>query len=119
LKGQYWQVPLSENRFFTGRVVILERLKNTLTIHRRAALFGLGGMGKTQTALHYIYQHRQVYQAILWLPGDDETNLRSSFLGLITVLGLPETNDLAVVQNWLLNHADWLLVIDLSTRPKF
>ena len=47
---RYWNVPM-RNRLFTGREDVLEKLHGELERDRRAALSGLGGIGKTQTAI--------------------------------------------------------------------
>ena len=47
---QYWNVSV-RNRLFTGREDVLEKLHGELERDRRAALSGLGGIGKTQTAI--------------------------------------------------------------------
>jgi hypothetical protein len=68
-----WNVPYQRNLFFTGREEILEQLHTTLTTQQATALTqphainGLGGIGKTQTALEYIYRYHTDYQAILWV----------------------------------------------------
>lgn len=52
-----WNVPFARNLFFTGRGPLLERLHEQLSRSHRAALnqpyalSGLGGIGKTQTAI--------------------------------------------------------------------
>ncbi|KAK3896357.1 hypothetical protein C8A05DRAFT_20645, partial [Staphylotrichum tortipilum] len=55
-------VPYTCNPDFVGRSDILEKLKDQLSHrqlqtrwHLRAALYGLGGIGKTQIALAYAY----------------------------------------------------------------
>jgi hypothetical protein len=47
---QYWNVPV-RNRLFTGREDVFEKVHEALERDRRAALSGLGGIGKTQTAI--------------------------------------------------------------------
>jgi hypothetical protein len=43
------------NPFFTGREQVLIQLQEALAIQGRAALSGLGGVGKTQTAVEYAH----------------------------------------------------------------
>jgi len=57
------------------------------------ALSGLGGCGKTQIALEYAYRYRDEYHAIFWLQGQSAEALRADFIGLATLLNLPEQKD--------------------------
>jgi hypothetical protein len=54
-----WNIPYQRNRFFTGREELLKHLHDNLTNRKAAALSqaisGLGGIGKTQTAVEYAY----------------------------------------------------------------
>ena len=45
------------NPFFTGRERVLTQLQEALAEQGRAALSGLGGVGKTQTAVEYAHRH--------------------------------------------------------------
>ena len=54
------------------------------------ALCGLGGLGKTQTAIEYAYCHRFEYYATLWVSAATTESLRSDFVKLATLLRLPE-----------------------------
>ena len=45
------------NPFFTGREQVLAQLQEALAAQGRAALSGLGGVGKTQTAVEYAHRH--------------------------------------------------------------
>ena len=42
-------------------------------------LHGLGGTGKTHTALEYTYLHRKDFDAIFWLPSERDPELAASF----------------------------------------
>lgn len=55
-QAQIWNVPYPRNPFFTGREAILSQLSEALAPDRTpltqmAAISGLGGIGKTQTAV--------------------------------------------------------------------
>src|SRR5262249_46857201 len=66
-----WNVPYPRNPNFTGRQSILEQLEDALVsgmpAARSQAIAGLGGVGKTQTAVEYAYRHRDRYRAVLWV----------------------------------------------------
>ncbi|XGB42606.1 MAG: hypothetical protein LVS60_01710 [Nodosilinea sp. LVE1205-7] len=54
-------VSMPANPFFTGRETLLTAIHRTLSERGRAALYGLGDLGKTQTARAYVEQHRSAY----------------------------------------------------------
>lgn len=64
---QIFTVPFPENRFFTGRNDVLQGLRTTLEANGIAALTGLSGIRKTQTAVRFAYDHRKDYEAVLWV----------------------------------------------------
>ena len=78
-------IPYPPNPYFTGREELLSRLEAMLKTRQTAALSqpqaisGLGGIGKTQIALAYAYNHLQDYQAILWSRADTTEALISGF----------------------------------------
>ena len=45
-------------------------------------LRGLGGIGKTQCALEYYFRYRNFYDAVFWLPSEQEGELKKAY-GLI------------------------------------
>jgi hypothetical protein len=69
------------NPAFTGREPLLARLHQQLTADggggggpvavAAGALFGLGGVGKTQLALEYAHRHGADYDLIWWIPSED------------------------------------------------
>jgi hypothetical protein len=84
--------------YFVGREAIISLIKKqfqsfTCPQRKIVVLHGLGGIGKTQTAIHFAYQHRQDYTAVLWFNAKDEDTLRQSFVkrsNSSKVVGRPE-----------------------------
>ena len=119
-----WTVPYQQNPFFIGRDQVLEHLhtafagsKETISI-RPQAISGLGGIGKTQIAIEYVYRYHEEYQAALWIQADSREGLVSGFMHIAALLDLPERNALdearliQVVRDWLNAHTEWLLIFD-------
>ena len=81
----------------------------------------MGGVGKTQTALAYCYQHLADYNLIWWLRAAEPTTLAADFVSLATPLSVPEEKDQAkleqAVKTRLQDERDWLLVLDDATDP--
>jgi tetratricopeptide (TPR) repeat protein len=117
-KQVVWNIPHSRNLFFTGRSHLLADLRRVLTTTGKVALSGMGGVGKTQTAVEYGYRHRGEYGAVLWVMADSEDSLKADYAALAHKLDLPEKEEtdrevvVAAVKRWLEVHAGWLLILD-------
>ena len=119
-----WNVPFRRNPFFTGREPIFAQIHRLLHAGKTAALSqppaisGLGGIGKTQTAVEYAYRYRDAYQFVLWVQANTSETLLSNFVALAGLLNLPEQNaqeQQLVVQapnHWFETHSGWLLIFD-------
>ena len=119
-----WNVPYRRNPYFTGREDLLTRLHELLHSGKAAALAqpqaisGLGGIGKTQTAVEYAYRYHGDYQAVLWASAATRETLISDFVTLAALLQLPERDladqgvVVAAVKRWLASNKGWLLILD-------
>ncbi len=115
-------LPYERNPFFTGREEILKDLHDTLCKTSATALSqaisGLGGIGKTQTAIEYAYRFRDDYKAVFWVRADSRLSLSTSFVEIARLLDLPEkdaqnSDDIVkAVNRWLENNDGWLLIFD-------
>ena len=78
-------VPYQRNVHFTGREKLLATVHNELSKelpqrwNHRLALYGLGGVGKTQLALEYAYSHKENYHGVYWLSAVSQATLFSGF----------------------------------------
>ena len=118
-----------QNPNFTGRDAMLQELRTALREHNRAAvlphtLHGLGGVGKSQLAIEYARRFQGDYELIWWIPADDMTYIRRSFVSLARRLNLPESNDKAYTVQTVLDQLrigrptpKWLLIYDGADDP--
>lgn len=95
-------------------------------------IYGLGGVGKTQVAIEYSYQHRNDFDIIYWLRGDDYEKLLTSYSQLyqdesfrgVTGLNLGDETNLETISTrvklWFedCQGIRWLLVIDNADNLK-
>jgi tetratricopeptide (TPR) repeat protein len=116
------------NSWFAGRGKELADLRQRLCETGKAAIgqaiSGLGGIGKTQTAIEYGHRHRDQYDAVFWISAATELDLQTGYSKLARLLRLPhDANDpdsvLAAVKRWLegVDGHSWLLVFDNADDP--
>ncbi len=119
-----WTIPVAHTPFFTGRECLLDLLHERLSIARTAALthpqalYGLGGIGKTRTAVEYAFRYGDDYTHVFWVQAATRDTLCTDFVALAGLLGLPEQDDanqlsiIVAVQRWLSTNNNWLLILD-------
>ncbi|GAA1417223.1 FxSxx-COOH system tetratricopeptide repeat protein [Streptomyces thermospinosisporus] len=117
------------NRAFTGRRRLLEELHQRLQEGTTAvipeALQGMGGVGKTQLAVEYVYRHMHEYQIVWWIPAEQPQQIRQSLVELAGRLeldissGEAATAVPAVIEALRIGEPDknWLLVFDNAETP--
>ncbi|WP_222271005.1 FxSxx-COOH system tetratricopeptide repeat protein [Modestobacter marinus] len=121
---EVWKVP-PRNPHFTGRDGMLAELRRRLRAGEGTlvvqALYGLGGVGKTQLALEYAHRFAADYDLVWWIDAEQPVLIPETLAGLAVRLGLsagPTVSD--TVERLLaeLRRRDrWLLVFDNAERP--
>ncbi|KAG4275167.1 hypothetical protein FPRO04_08829 [Fusarium proliferatum] len=117
----FYALPYEKNEDFVSRPDITSRLEELLPMNsdefRSAALWGLGGSGKTQVALEYAYnRYRKSPCSVFWVHADTEATFSHDYSSIAKVLGLegqgsgPEL--LQNVRHKIESLEKWLLVLD-------
>jgi hypothetical protein len=119
-----WRVP-PRNPRFTGRDGMLAELRRRLRAEDPTlvvqALYGLGGVGKTQLALEYAHRFAADYDLVWWIDAEQPVLIGDQLAGLAARLDLPPGPTVADTVERLLaelrGRDRWLLVFDNVERP--
>ena len=114
-----WTIP-ARVRDFTGRTALLTELdaslsaSGTTVIH---AVTGIGGVGKTTTAIEYAHRHASEFDVAWWVPAEDAALVPERLAELAHALDLAEASDPAAVAvarllGELATRRRWLVVFD-------
>jgi tetratricopeptide (TPR) repeat protein len=119
-----WNVPFPRNQQFVRRHAQLDQLENTLFAENQPqilAVYGLGGIGKTQIALELAYRTREKDPecSIFWMPATNAESLQQAFSDIGQQLDVPgvaekQANAKKLVQSHLSKDSagKWLLIVD-------
>jgi tetratricopeptide (TPR) repeat protein len=117
-------VPFDRNQQFVGRNSLLNQLESALFTENQPAkfaIYGLGGMGKTQIALELAYRAKKTHQdcSVFWVPATSVESLQQAFENIGRQLGVPGLEDVhADVKKLVQRHLNqqssgqWLLILD-------
>ncbi|MHA6760267.1 FxSxx-COOH system tetratricopeptide repeat protein [Streptacidiphilus sp. PAMC 29251] len=126
---QVWHVP-SRNTSFTGRSQVLERMRGLLVAGgpqspQPLAVFGIGGVGKTQVAIEYAHRFASDYDAVWWISAGQPGLVRQELADLAGELGLRTDESVAatsaaVLEALRVGHPfrRWLLIFDNAELPE-
>ncbi|GAA4945224.1 hypothetical protein GCM10025331_35550 [Actinoplanes utahensis] len=128
---QVWGEIPQRNPNFTGREDLLRVIHDELNRSQETAvlpqaLHGMGGVGKSQVAIEYVYRHSAEYDLIWWVPAEQEGQILASFTQLAQQLKLdvgPEVNTAVPAVRDALStgrtpYKNWLLVFDNAEAPQ-
>jgi CO dehydrogenase nickel-insertion accessory protein CooC1 len=124
-----WNVP-ARNADFTGRGATLELLRDKLAggggvaVVVAQALYGLGGVGKTQVALEYAHRFMADYDLVWWVPSERAEEVSGALAELARKMGLKVGDNVAEAAEAALEELrratspHWLLIFDNADDPK-
>ncbi|MGY1703718.1 FxSxx-COOH system tetratricopeptide repeat protein [Geodermatophilus sp. SYSU D00697] len=119
-----WKVP-PRNPRFSGRDGLLAEVRRRLRAGEGTlvveALYGLGGVGKTQLAIEYAHRFASDYDLMWWIDAEQPVLIPDQLSGLAARLALPAGGTVAETVERLLaelrGRDRWLLVFDNAERP--
>ncbi|MEV4830526.1 FxSxx-COOH system tetratricopeptide repeat protein [Micromonospora sp. NPDC049257] len=124
-RPQVWNLR-PRDRSFAGRSAELAELRARLSsggVAAVQAVYGIGGVGKTQLVLEYAYRHRADYDVVWWISAEQPGLIGEQFSALGTSLGVLDvgadsTIAQSKVRDFLGIRERWLLIFDNVEKPE-
>lgn len=124
-----YMIPYGLNTRFFGRTLEKDALRRSLQPQEDSegpqviAIYGIGGVGKTQLALNFANTSMDMYDAVIWLPAGSQARLTQALtdfaikLGLLTAEDTDDDDDddrsIQKLRDWLNTSGNtFLLVFD-------
>lgn len=129
MRPSVWGNMPPRNLVFTGREELLQQLERELSEGPTAvlphALHGMGGVGKSQLALEYVYRQASRYDIVWWIPAERPTQIAQALVELAQRIHLPVTGEAITAVPAVLEalrtgnpYGNWLLVFDNAESPE-
>jgi len=126
-RPKVFMIPYDRNPHFVGRDDLLSQLREELQetkpkkYNHRVAIYGMGGVGKTQIAIEYVYRHENDYGDIYWVNASDEAAFLSGFQGIgsktgCLSIGTDDSQPREMARNvlgWLRQQENWLFMTEV------
>ena len=111
----YYQLPFGRNHAFYGRTSVLKELEDALKASnaghsiRSVALWGAGGIGKSQVALEYANLQVQANcRLVIWLPAQTETDMSRALVQAASQVRPPGYEDGMTAERTRFMMWNWL-----------
>ncbi|MDR2999709.1 MAG: tetratricopeptide repeat protein [Fibromonadaceae bacterium] len=115
-------LPFVRNIYFTGRDSIFEDIYSGFEsgniTSQIQVITGMGGFGKTQTALEYAYRYANKYDYIWWVQAETDATVLMSYKNFAVKMKLlnedQQDSELIIetVLSWMSSHSKWLFIYD-------
>ncbi|KAF2004056.1 hypothetical protein P154DRAFT_427728 [Amniculicola lignicola CBS 123094] len=122
LNYTFYETPFAPCETFKGREDLLESMDDyfeggEMQRQRTFVLAGLGGCGKTHTALQYAHRRRFRYKnGVFFFNASSKETIAANFDRILNLLSLPAAakNKEEILKKWLCKpgNSDWLLIFD-------
>ncbi|KAM0798676.1 hypothetical protein BDR22DRAFT_891074 [Usnea florida] len=125
-QNPHFMVSRRPNPLFTGRKDELDKLHNALSPlipkdkpNFKAdiyVLYGMGGAGKSEVAVNFVFESREKFWGIFWIDARSEASIAIGFKNIAHKLDLDESSNSVV--SWLQDTShSWLLILDNADEP--